>query len=181
MLQFFKIKSYFRKKTIPTFCILFFLTISQITISQNSSFKLSDSLKNKSYEEYASLFYKNQNDSIKAFKYANLYLLKAKNEKNIIRIANAYSLLATTCINPKYGIVYSDSIINLTINIKNNSSYPALGYIQKGILNEQLGNYDDALNFYLTANKLALKSKNYEQLFYIKNHYCPIKIKSDDF
>lgn len=176
MIQFFTVKSYFRKKTLPTFCILFFLTIPQITTSQISSFKLTDSLKNKSYEEYASLFYENQNDSIKAFKYANLYLIKAKNEKNIIKIANAYSLIATICINPKYGIMYSDSIINLTKNIKNNSSYPALGYIQKGILNEQLGNYEDALNFYLTANKLALKTKNYEQLFYIKNQIGHLKL-----
>jgi AraC-like DNA-binding protein len=176
MNQFFIIKPYFQKRTIPTFCILFLLTISHIALSQNSSFKLSDSLKNKSYEEYASLFYKNQNDSIIAFKYASLYLRKAKNEKDTVKIANAYSLIATTCINPKYGIMYSDSIISLTRYIKNNSSYPALGYIQKGILNEQLGNYDDALNFYLTANKLALKAKNYEQLFYIKSQIGQLKL-----
>ena len=75
-----------------------------------------------------------KNDSIIAFKYASLYLRKAKNEKDTVRIANAYSLIATTCINPKYGIMYSDSIISLTRYIKNNSSYPALGYIQKGHL-----------------------------------------------
>ncbi|SFS43281.1 helix-turn-helix domain-containing protein [Lutibacter maritimus] len=162
--------------TIITFNLLFYLIISQTTSAQNNNLKTSDSLKNKSYEEYASLFYKNQNDSITAYKYANLYLTKAKKEKDIIRTANAYSLLATLCSKPKFAIKYSDSIINLTKNIKNNKIYPTLGYIQKGMLNEQLGNYYDALDYYITANKLAVKNKNYEQTFYIKNQIGQLKL-----
>ena len=167
MIQIFKMKPYFQKRTVPAFCLLFFLTISHITIAQNSSFKVPDSLKNKSYEEYASLFYKNQNDSIIAYKYANLYLIKAKKEKDTIRIARGFSLLASLSFSSDLlsTIINCDSIIKYTKNLEH-FEYPAYGYLLKGISNFQIGNYDYSLNNYLIAQKYALKNKNIEQLFF---------------
>ncbi len=182
MPQIFQIKSYFQKKTKPAFCILLFLTISHITISQNSIFKIPDSLKNKSYEEYASLFYKNQNDSIKAFKYANLYLLKAKNEKNLTKTSHAYSQLASIYgnYNLNISISYCDSIIDLTKNI-DHFEYPGFAYMVKGMCLNNLGKYSVALNNYLIASNFALKNKNIRQLFYIKNEIGKLKYLTGNY
>ena len=137
--------------------------------SQNSAvFHIPDSLKKKTYKELSIKINLNYSDSIKVKAYAKAYLHKAKNENDTIKIARSYSKFASINTNNHLSLIYSDSIICLTKDIKH-FVYPGFGYILKGINYYNLGKYDLALNHYLIAQKYAKSNNNIEQILYIKN------------
>lgn len=151
--------------------LLLFLGSIQTGYSQKSKiFHIPDSLKTKTYEDLFKGLNASNNDTVKEKVYARAYLYKAKNEKDTIRIANAYTQFASISSkeNLESAIVFCDSIIFLTKNI-NHIDYPGSGYMLKGICQFNLGDYEKALENFLNANKYALKNNNIEQQYYINN------------
>lgn len=164
---------YIFKKTI----LLLFLGYIQTGYSQKSKiFHIPDSLKTKTYEDLFKGLNASSNDTVKEKIYAEAYLHKAKNEKDTIRIANAYTQFASISSkeNLESAIVFCDSIIFLTKNI-NHIDYPGSGYMLKGICQFNLGDYEKALENFLNANKYALKNNNIEQQFHINNNIGNLK------
>jgi AraC-like DNA-binding protein len=85
---------------------------------------------------------------------------KARVENNDIEIARAF-YYRTIFEEPKIGLLYSDSIIQVTKNSKH-QNFPTMGYILKGLIYYNSSNFQDALNNYLAAYKLALEKENTE-------------------
>ncbi len=157
--------------------LLLFLGSIQTGYSQKSKiFHIPDSLKTKTYEDLFKGLNASNNDTVKEKVYARAYLYKAKNEKDTIRIANAYTQFASISSkeNLESAIVFCDSIIFLTKNI-NHIDYPGYGYLAKGICQFSLGDYEKALKNYLISNKYAIKNKNVEQQFHINNNIGNLK------
>jgi AraC-like DNA-binding protein len=157
--------------------LLLFFSGLNLCHSQNShSYYIPDSLKNKSYKELYENYNLNYSDTTKLKIYAAAYLHKAKNEKDTIRIANGYSQFASisSIKNKSLAINYCDSIIIMT---KDNESfdYPGFAFMVKGICYYNLGDYEKALNNYLTAHKYATKQNNIGFLIYIKDGIGNIK------
>jgi len=158
------------------FLWLFFMALHSGYSQNEQVFYFPDSLKNKSFKELYKKYNLNHSDTVKLKIYATAYLHKAKNEKDTVRIANGYSQFASinSISNLSLAFKYSDSIITLT---RENESfrYPSYGYMQKGIFYYNQGNYEKALDNYLTAHKFALKHNNLEYLVYIKDGIGDIK------
>ena len=85
---------------------------------------------------------------------------KARAENNDIELARAF-YYRNIFEEPNIGLLYSDSIIQLTKN-SNHQNFPTMGYILKGHIYYNLSNFQDALNNYLAAYKLALEKENTE-------------------
>jgi tetratricopeptide (TPR) repeat protein len=85
---------------------------------------------------------------------------KARAENNDIEIARAF-YYRTIFEEPQIGLLYSDSIIQVTKNSKH-QNFPTMGYILKGLIYYNSSNFQDALNNYLAAYKLALEKENTE-------------------
>ena len=138
--------------------------------SQNSPvFHIPDSLKNKTYDELYQNYIVSYNDTINEKIYAKAYLHKAKNNNDTIKIASGYAQFAriVSSYNAKLALIYTDSIIDLTKNL-NNHEYPGFGYMLKGAIYYNFGDYKKALNQYLVANQYASKNNNLKQIIYIK-------------
>ncbi|WP_299891514.1 helix-turn-helix domain-containing protein [uncultured Lacinutrix sp.] len=140
------------------------------------TYAIPDSLKDKTYKE----LYKQNNisaekgDSIRRLFYAKMYLHKAKNENDTIRIAHGFSQHVQLS-NHKTSIIYADSIITLT-NSLNNYYYPGYGYMVKGISYYNLSYYNKALENYLIAQDYAINNNNGEHLSYITEGIGDIKL-----
>ncbi len=91
-----------------------------------------------------------------------LSLYNAKSQMDTIGMANAYYFLSK--LNAPNQLKYADSIISITKNIKH-IRYPGSGYLLKGNIYYELGNYKKALDFYLEASKYAKENGN-EFLFW---------------
>ncbi|WP_165872167.1 helix-turn-helix domain-containing protein [Tenacibaculum sp. M341] len=119
-----------------------------------------------------------KNDSVKKL-YAKAFLLKAKKEKNTIKIADGYYSFSNIYRHTPKGVKYADSILTLKINQKN-SEYPAKGYLQKGIQLYYLAKYTEALDNYLKANEFyGISNDKYGQLC-VKHYIGLLKNQIDD-
>lgn len=157
-----------RTKTILASILLF--GFFQLVVSQQ---RIPDSLKNHSFDELKTLFFENMHiDSLSIF-YSNTHLKRAKKDKNTLKIAEGY-LLKSYISDFDSAIKYSDSIIALTNNIKNND-YPALGYMAKGYHYYNAGNESKALDLYLEAYEYAKTNKNQKLQIEIKQFIGGIK------
>ncbi len=96
------------------------------------------------------------NDSLKLL-LASTALQKAKGQLDTLVMADAYLFLSE--INRQTKINYLDSLIRITNN-KKYKRYPALGYLRKGNTEYEKGNFQEALEFYLTASKFAKQNGN---------------------
>lgn len=152
---------------------LFFIGIQRLNSQNSQTFHVPDSLKNKTYKELFERYNANYTDPIKAEVFAKAYLHKARNEKDTIRIANAYSQFASIN-NFQISVKYCDSIIDLTKKL-DHFEYPGYGYMAKGISYFNLGDYEKALDNYLIAQQYAIKNNNIEQHFYINNEIGQLK------
>jgi len=85
---------------------------------------------------------------------------KARAENNDIEIARAF-YYRTIFEEPQIRLLYSDSIIQVTKNSKH-QNFPTMGYILKGLIYYNSSNFQEALNNYLAAYKLALEKENTE-------------------
>jgi len=80
-------------------------------------------------------------------------LKKAKQNKNVLEIANVYDKFSEYYLIQKdiKSTKYADSIIQLTSDLEHNEKFPALGYQQKGRFYYRLGKYNLAFNNFIKA------------------------------
>ncbi|MBB3123377.1 AraC-like DNA-binding protein [Mesoflavibacter sabulilitoris] len=137
------------------------------------------SVQDLSYKELKSGFFKEfENDSI-ANIYSNQFLNKAKNELDTIKMAEGY-LFKSYKSDFEEAIMYSDSIINLTID-QRNYYYPALGFMIKGFYLYNEGYDKKALDQYLEADKHAVFNDNFKQQIEIKQFIGGLKYNFGDY
>ncbi len=131
-----------------------FFHIQSVTGYQNKE----QQSKEDSYQFLADKFYANEKDSVTAAIYGNQYLLKAKIDKDTIKIANGYYFLASS-VKSSIAHKYCDSIIAITKN-RNTSSYPAFAYLNKADNYFNEGNYKKAFDYFLKVHEEATKYEN---------------------
>jgi len=112
-------------------------------------------------EELLDLFASYHNDTIIAAQIARVYLDRAKQEQDTIKMARGFYRLGMT-FDWNKNILYADSIIDLTKNI-DHVTYPADGYLLKGVYSGLLGNIKEEMNSYLKGYKIAYKNNNQVQ------------------
>ncbi|MEP3205432.1 MAG: hypothetical protein ABJN87_04245, partial [Gilvibacter sp.] len=140
-----------------------------ITFAQEKSIK---ELRQLSDEELLELVQTNFRDSIYAEKICRVYLNKSRLQKDTIKMARAYDRLSWL-FNPAKNIMFADSIIVLTKDLKN-KTYPGLGYLIKGGQYLQLRKYKEALDNFLTSFHYAQKNKNDLHLIYLEKQIIEI-------
>jgi len=169
--------NHFKKSAL---CVLLFGCISfmfqQGLTAQNA---IPDSIKQKSYSELNTYFSKTYVDTLNDLFHAKVYLSKAKEDRDSIKMANAYFYLSETYPLQK-GIIYADSIISVTKNNTLGSDYPALGYLQKGKLYYRLGKYKEALGVFLTSLEHAEEKGNKIQILSLKVNIASLKLLSGE-
>ncbi len=151
------------------FCciIMMFLSSYYMALAQNDNAEiLHDSLKLKTYQELKDKFHENENYPNLAGIYAKAFLIRAKQKKDTIKMADGFYYLASID-GEKHAIEYVDSIINLTKNLID-KEYPASAYILKGNLFFLQSNYKQAFEQYLIATGCAKKSGNELQYLTLK-------------
>lgn len=87
-----------------------------------------------------------------------IHIQKAKMEDNLIEKASGY-YYRTLIEQSDLALSYADSIILATTGL-DDPEYPTLGYILKGMLYYDRGEYQNALMNYIRAHDLALNKKN---------------------
>ncbi len=136
-------------------------TMSNLTCQESSLNISKDSLIKYDYTQLKKLFKENEEDSIRATEYLNYYFKKARREKDSIRIAEAFYLLAKSK-KDQNAITFLDSVINYTKN-SNHFEFPSKAYNLKGTLLYKLGKNKEALDYYILAYNNSITSKNVEQ------------------
>lgn len=162
--------------------LAFFLLISWGGFSQQLSQKDSviiDSLKKLDYNEIFRLYKSAMRDSLKAIIYAKGYLEKAREKNDTVKMCNAFTQILGVS-SPKVSIRYADSIIIYAQNISN-SSFPGLGYFNRGVELYLQGDYKESLKDFLTALGYAKKNKNLSQQLEIKEAIGGLKAIIGDY
>ncbi|OAB78094.1 helix-turn-helix domain-containing protein [Cochleicola gelatinilyticus] len=144
--------------------LLILLTSGLHTFSQDLSI---ENLKKMEDESLLTLFSEVEYDSIKAEKVANVYLNRAKQQNDTIKIARGYDRLARIYHSEK-NIKYADSIIELTKELEH-ITYPGLGYIQKASNYHVLGDLIKSAENFLIAYKFSLSSNNIPNQVFVLN------------
>lgn len=148
--------------------ILLILCYNLILCQSVIDFKIPDSLKNRSGKELTEAYDKVfRIDNVKSELYANTILRKGKMTKNSNLIYDGYYKIAhVKGLASGNGHPFADSLLQITKNFISND-YPAKAHILKGTLLYYDFKYSDALDHFITAQKLA-KDKNKDQYFYVK-------------
>lgn len=154
------------------------LVIPQDIFTQNMR---PDSLQNMSYAELEKAFSDSQKKGIDSLaeKYARIYLKKAKKDKDAIKLADGYKYKSYIS-DFDDAIQYSDSILLVTKAIQH-KSYPALAYMLKGHYYYNEAKDKEALEYYIKANKYAIKNNNVKQQISIKQTIANIKIIAGNY
>ena len=124
-------------------------------------------------EELLSLFTKISNDSIKAEIVARTYLKRGQKEGDTIKMARGYDRLARI-FHPEKNIQFADSVIELTKHF-NHKTYPAMGYILKGYIYDEINKLIPATKNYIIAYNLAIKNENIAQQIYVSDRLIYLK------
>ncbi len=130
-------------------------------------------LAQKKYAELLEKFNQQLNDSVNAQKYAKAFLLKAKQDTDIIKKANGYYMLATVSKHDS-ALSYADSIISITKDI-NDFEYPAKAYLLKARVFGSKGDYQKSMDELVKANVYANKNDNIDQKFKTKYFIAILK------
>ncbi|MBQ4821831.1 helix-turn-helix domain-containing protein [Aquimarina sp. MMG016] len=101
-------------------------------------------------------------DTLQASEYAKMYLAKAKQEKDSIKIADGYYYLSWVN-NNTIALQYGDSILNVTKNYPS-KIYPTYAYIVKATVYYNISNYKEAFEYYIKINEEA---KKYDNTYFI--------------
>jgi AraC-like DNA-binding protein len=138
-------------KFFKSFCFLFLFSVS-ISLCQEKI-----NLKKLDYDQLRNIYNNSQRVSEKE-KIATIYLSRAKNEKNNIRIAKGYYLKAL--LNFKTDKIKAlkllDSSILYSKNDRKDTLYPMAPYCDKAIILTEQHRYKDAITNYKLAEKAAL-------------------------
>ncbi len=147
-----RVKSVLKRLALVLLC----LTLGIDSYGQN---KLIDSLSNLSYYDLDTYFLKPTVDTINDQLHGKAYLKKAKNENDSERIAYAYFNLSRSS-NVRNAILYCDSAIFYSRELQNHEYLPTSPYSQKGTIYFELGDYEKALDDFLSALFYAKRGGN---------------------
>ncbi len=140
------------KRRIYSIVVLLFLNPLIGFGQETGSFKIPDSLKDKSYDEIYGEFIKVNKDTIKSLVYLKTFLRKGKQEDEETKIAYAYGLLSHYEKKNKTKLQYLDSAVAITKNSRD-PSFPALPYSLKGAVYYFKQDFKKALyNFFLSLD-----------------------------
>lgn len=137
--------------------------------------EIPDSVLQKDYKALVDFFYEelDKDNNKEALIYAKAYLIKAKSEKDSLRIGRAFKYFVYASTDTlAYG--YGDSIIHYTKN-STHKYYPTQGYIAKGIRLYNWGEYDKSLDNFLTAYTYAKEKENTAHLLEVRYAIGSIK------
>lgn len=160
-------KEYFKKSI-----LLFLLLIAMLGYGQ--SYKIPDSLKNKSYKNLIRPYYKIMLDTAKSMIYLNTLLQKAKNENDSAKMARGYTYLSYYAEEEFEKLTLLDSAINVSKDLQNRT-FPTLSYSFKGGYFEYKRDFKSALDNYLLALDLAQKNSHTEFIYITKHNIAFIK------
>lgn len=147
------------------FFLLFLFLCNFYFTQSKKGFQVPDSLKKKNFKLLENSFYKTfRNDHYKAELYANTFLVKAKKDKDQIKIADGYLMLHRS-IKDNRSISFLDSMIIISKNL-NNSDYLSDGYMYKGNHYYLKGKYSEAITNYLISRDYA---KDNSETYHILN------------
>lgn len=141
------------------------------------NFYIPDSLKNRSFDELEKSYSKEFRQDDKAIMYANTFLVKAKNEKNVKKEFDGYFFLFTKL---KKNIQYIDSIQNI-INKSSNPYELSYGNYKIGDIYYNCNKYNQALSYYLKALPYAKRNNNMKEIVLIKHAIGKIKYFTHDY
>ncbi|WP_176723354.1 helix-turn-helix domain-containing protein [Roseivirga misakiensis] len=152
--------------------LFLYLTLGFESYGQN---KFIDSLGNLSYYELDTYFLKTTVDTINDQHYGKAYLKKAKNENDIERIAYAYFNLSRSS-NVRNAILYCDSAIFFSRELQNHEYLPASPYSQKATIYFELGDYEKALDDFLSALFYAKRGGNRRVELHVRANIATLKM-----
>lgn len=137
-----------------------------------------DSLNSKNFNQLFDVFQQSSNDEFKE-KVARIMVQKAKENKNDEELVVGYTLNSE--VNKDFKkLAYCDSVILMTSQ-KSRKLYPSMALYTKGVLYQEIGDYEKAIDNYLIAKKYATIHNN-ENLILIINFYIgTLKRKVGDF
>lgn len=138
-----------------------------------------DSLKFKTFDELENLVFENLENKVVSGKYAEIYLEKAKKNKDSVKMAYGY-MYKSYSLDYDLALKYGDSTILLTKNIENNK-FPAVGYMLKGYYYYKKGLDKKAISYYFKAKEFALSRNNLEQLTEIEQFIAIMKSNVGDY
>ncbi|WP_165388988.1 helix-turn-helix domain-containing protein [Aquimarina brevivitae] len=121
-----------------------------------------------------------ETDIEKRKRLANQYIQSIKSKQDTIALADAYLFLSEAFSHSTKAVSYADSIIQLTKHLKDNPTYPAEGYLQKGIQLYYTANYDSALKNYLLADAYYKNEKNELKQLIIKHYIGLLKNNTNE-
>ncbi|WP_299767072.1 helix-turn-helix domain-containing protein [uncultured Dokdonia sp.] len=158
--------------------IIVFLQIYSVQSQEIKNIHL-DSIQELDYPDIFELIIKNS--GILQKKLTKVHLKKAKKENNLAMIAESYSILSSLSEkNYDEAFKYLDSAITISKN-SNDYHYPSLIYLQKGGLEERLGNYHESLNSYLQSIKYAKKVHNEKYEYFAKHNIGVLRKNIGDY
>ncbi|WP_299218995.1 helix-turn-helix transcriptional regulator [uncultured Aquimarina sp.] len=154
--------------------LLLYFLFSNICSAQETNVIVPDSLHSMNYEELDSKYntVKRKNPQ-KATIYARTFLNRAKKDKDRIKQADGYYMLAGLH-KDSIRITYIDTIINLTNELKA-SKYPAEAYLFKARIFGAQGQYQLSMNEVIKANKYANINGNIDQQYRAKYFIALLK------
>lgn len=153
--------------------LLVLLLLSHYVTSQKNGSKIADSLQNKSYTYLDDKAYALKKDTLKAIIYLNAYLKKAKKEQNFKEMVNAYQNLLHQS-SEKLRLIYADSML-YAAKKSNNNDLIGSSYLSKGIEYYRLKQQNDALDYYITANRYLSQTKDQYLIYKLKYHIALVK------
>ncbi|MBE0393243.1 helix-turn-helix domain-containing protein [Flavobacterium sp. PL002] len=141
--------------------------------SQNTSFKVPDSIQNKDFAYLDDRIDQFKNDSTRAAIYLFTYIKKAKREHNWQELKNGYQNLMH--MSPSsMRIIYADSMVYAAKRSKDNAAIGS-AFLTKGIVLFSIKKHKEALDDYLIANEYIAKINDFYLIYKVKYNIAQLK------
>lgn len=124
---------------------------------------------------------KKETDRQRKIQLAHQYTTAIKKDNDPIALADTYLFLTEAFTHSKRAVAYADSIIQVTKDLKDNTIYPAEGYLQKGIQLYYTADYDRALENYLIADNYYKNQENFFKQLVIRHYVGILKNNTNEF
>lgn len=141
--------------------------------SQNTSFKVSDSIQNKDFGFLKDRIDKFKNDSTRAVIYLFTYIKKAKREHNWHELKNGYQNVIYHSPS-SMRTVYADSMVYAAKKTKDNATIGS-AFLTKGIVSFANKKHEEALDDYLIANEYISKTNDQYLIYKVKYNMAQLK------
>ena len=161
-----------KKAVLILFYLLFFV------INPVFSQKISTKFQHLSYDELKRYYFEVVKTDAERKHLADLYIKKGRKENDPIRIARGYYYTGLLFYenNPLKAVQFLDSVIKYS-KIKGNENFPLSAYREKAYMLRKLYRYEEAIENYVLAEKLAQKTN---PNFYYKVKLDIAELKSEE-